>query len=46
MQQRFNCAEAAGFDLVVTTGKNMRHQQNLTGRTIAIILVTYSNGLN
>ena len=27
-----NAAEVAGFDVFVTTDKNMRHQQNLTGR--------------
>jgi hypothetical protein len=32
-------AEAAGFDVLVTTDKNIRHQQNLTGRTIAIIVL-------
>ena len=32
-------AEAAGFDVLVTTDKNMRYQQNLTGRTIAIIVL-------
>jgi hypothetical protein len=29
-------AEAAGFDLLSTTDKNMRYQQNLAGRKIAI----------
>jgi hypothetical protein len=29
-------AEEAGFDLLLTTDKNMRHQQNLSGRKIAI----------
>jgi predicted nuclease of predicted toxin-antitoxin system len=32
-------AEAAGFDVLVTTDKNIRHQQNLTGRTIGIIVL-------
>ena len=32
-------AEAAGFDVLVTTDKNIRYQQNLTGRTIAIIVL-------
>ena len=27
-----NAAEAAGFDVLVTTDKNMRYQQNLTER--------------
>jgi len=30
-------AEQAGFDLFLTTGKNMRYQQNLAARTIAIV---------
>ena len=29
-------AEAAGFEVLLTTDKNMRYQQNLTGRKIAI----------
>ena len=33
-------AEAAGFDLLLTTDKNMRHQQNLAGRRIAINAAT------
>lgn len=30
-------AEAAGFEVFVTADKNIRYQQNLTGRTIAIV---------
>ena len=30
-------AEAAGFDVLITADKNMRYQQNLTRRTIAIV---------
>ena len=30
-------AEAAGFDVLVTTDKNIRYQQNLDGRRIAIV---------
>jgi hypothetical protein len=33
-------AEAAGFDFLVTTDKNMRYQQNLTGRKIAIVVLS------
>ena len=33
----FCSAEAAGFDVLVTTDKNRRYQQNLAGRNIAII---------
>ena len=32
-------AEAAGFDVLVTPDKNIRHQQNLTVRTIAIVVL-------
>ena len=32
-------AEAAGFDVLVTTDKNIRYQQKLTGRRIAIIVI-------
>ena len=32
-------AEASGFDLFITTDKNMRYQQNVTGRAIAIVLI-------
>ncbi len=32
-------AETAGFDVLITTDKNIRYQQNLTGRTIAILVL-------
>jgi hypothetical protein len=32
-------AEDAGFDLLLTTDKNMRYQQNLSGRKIAIVVL-------
>ena len=32
-------AETAGFDVLVTTDKNIRYQQNLVGRTIAIVVL-------
>jgi hypothetical protein len=32
-------AEAAGFDVLVTTDKNIRHQQNLGSRKIAIVVL-------
>jgi hypothetical protein len=32
-------AEAAGFDLLLTTDKNIRYQQNLAGRKIAIMVL-------
>ena len=34
-----NAAEAAGFDLLVTTDKNMRYQQNLSSRVISIVVL-------
>ena len=30
-------AEAAGFDLLIICDKNLRHQQNLAGRQLAIL---------
>jgi hypothetical protein len=32
-------AEAAGFDVLLTTDKNMFYQQNLTGRKIAMVVL-------
>jgi hypothetical protein len=32
-----DAAEAAGFELLLTADKNLRYQQNLTGRKIAIV---------
>jgi len=37
--QLLDAAETAGFDLLLTTDKNMRHQQNLAGRRIAIVVL-------
>lgn len=37
--QLLDAAEAAGFDLLLTTDKNIRHQQNLAGRRIAIVVL-------
>ena len=34
-----DAAEAAGFDVLLTTDRNIRHQQNLTGRKIAIVIL-------
>ena len=34
-----DAAEAAGFDVFLTTDRNIRHQQNLTGRKIAIVVL-------
>ncbi len=32
-------AELAGFDLIVTTDQNLRYQQNLEGRRVAILVL-------
>jgi len=32
-------AEQAGFDVFMTTDKNMKYEQNLTGRRIAIVVL-------
>lgn len=32
-------AEAAGFEVLLTTDKNMRYQQNLAGRKIAVVVL-------
>jgi hypothetical protein len=34
-----NHAEAARFEVLVTTDKNLRYQQNLTTRKIAIVVL-------
>jgi len=33
-------AEAAGFDLLVTTDQNLRYQQNLAARRIAVVVLS------
>lgn len=33
-------AEQTGFDVVVTADKNMRYQQNLAGRRIALVVLS------
>lgn len=33
----------AGFDLMITADQNLRYQQNLTGRTIAILELSTNN---
>ena len=33
-------AERAGFEILLTTDKNLRYQQNLAGRSIAIIVLS------
>jgi hypothetical protein len=32
-------AEEAGFDILLTTDKNIRYQQNLAGRKVAIVVL-------
>jgi hypothetical protein len=34
-----NAAEAAGFDVMVTVDQNIRYQQNLKGRKIAVVVL-------
>ncbi len=34
-----NQAEASGFEVLVTTDKNLSYQQNLTGRKIAVVVL-------
>jgi hypothetical protein len=33
-------ADRAGFDVLLTADKNMRYQQNLTGRRIALVVLS------
>ena len=33
-------AERSGFDVLITADKNMRYQQNLTGRRIALVVLS------
>jgi hypothetical protein len=37
--QLIAAAEAAGFDILLTTDKNLRYQQNLTDRRIAFVVL-------
>jgi hypothetical protein len=34
-----NAAEESGFEILLTTDKNMRYQQNIAGRKIAILVL-------
>ncbi len=34
-----DAAEAAGFEVFITADKNLRYQQNLTGRKIAVLVL-------
>jgi hypothetical protein len=35
-------AEQAGFEVILTTDKNIRHQQNLKTRKIALVVLEHS----
>jgi hypothetical protein len=35
-------AEEAGYDVLLSTDKNIRYQQNLTGRKIALVILSNS----
>ena len=37
-----DAAEQAGFELIVTTDKNIRYQQNLKARKIALVVLEHS----
>ena len=39
-------AEAAGFDVLLTTDRNMPYQQNLAGRKIAVVVLGVQQWLN
>lgn len=38
-----DAAEAAGFHVMITADRNMQHQQNMTGRRIAVLIVSNNN---
>jgi hypothetical protein len=38
----FDAAERAGFEVMLTTDKNIRYHQNLTGRRIALVVLEHS----
>jgi hypothetical protein len=35
-----NAAEEAGYDLLLTTDRNMQYQQNIEGRKIAVVILS------
>jgi hypothetical protein len=39
-----NALEAAGFELLLTTDRRIRHQQNLQGRRVALVVLTGNLG--
>jgi hypothetical protein len=42
MARSCNAAEEAAFDLLLTTDRRIRYQQNLTARRIALVVLTGS----
>jgi hypothetical protein len=38
-----NAAEEAGFDLFITADQEMSYQQNLTGRKVALVVLSTNN---
>jgi hypothetical protein len=40
-----NAAETAGFEILLTTDKNLRYQQNLKVRKISIVVIGHSQWL-
>ncbi len=38
-----DAAEKAGFDLFITADQQLSYQQNLTGRTIAVVVLSTNN---
>ncbi|MBN8606613.1 MAG: hypothetical protein J0L81_06830 [Caulobacterales bacterium] len=38
-----SAAEAEGFEVLITTDQNLRYQQNLTQRRIAIVVISTTN---
>jgi predicted nuclease of predicted toxin-antitoxin system len=37
-------AEESGFDVIVTSDQNIRYQQNLTGRRLALVVLGSNSG--
>jgi hypothetical protein len=38
-----SAAEAAGFEVFITTDQNLGHQQNLSGRRLAVLVLPFAN---
>ncbi len=43
--QLLKVAEEAGYDLLVTTDQNLKYQQNLRGRTLALLVLLSTSWL-